>query len=62
MKHYICTGGCEGVSEAPGVCTTPDCPGRQEPLEECNCEDGKHFGAFETEEEDIDGDDAAPTA
>ncbi len=55
MKHYICTGGCEGVSEKSGVCNAEDCEKHHEPLEECACLDGKHHGAFEVvleEEED----------
>ncbi|MBI4079618.1 hypothetical protein HY414_00075 [Candidatus Kaiserbacteria bacterium] len=41
-KHYICTGGCEGVSDKPGVCQAEDCPKHGQPLDECNCEDGRH--------------------
>lgn len=47
MAHYICTGGCEGISEKKGVCTTEDCKNQTLPLEECNCIDGKHHGAFD---------------
>ncbi len=42
MKHYICTGGCNGVSETPGVCQAEDCSKHNQNLEECNCEDEKH--------------------
>ncbi|MDO8514799.1 MAG: hypothetical protein Q7S50_04610 [bacterium] len=42
MKHYICTGGCEGVSEKPGDCQALACPKYGKPLSECNCENGKH--------------------
>ena len=41
-QHYICTGGCEGVSAKPGVCQAEGCPDYQKPLKECNCEDGLH--------------------
>lgn len=41
-KHYICTGGCQGVSDKLGVCQAEDCPDYQKPLKECNCEDGLH--------------------
>ncbi len=41
MKHYICTGGCHGESEVPGVCNSPTCPKHNHPLIEC-CEDGLH--------------------
>jgi hypothetical protein len=52
MGHYICTGGCKGESETPGVCQAKDCKKFGEPLEECDCTDGKHFGAFEDKEKD----------
>ncbi len=42
MKHYICTGGCEGVSETPGTCQAETCPKHGQPLTECECADGKH--------------------
>jgi len=41
-KHYICTGGCKGVSETPGVCQAEGCPNHGKPLEECSCTDGLH--------------------
>lgn len=46
-KHYICTGGCKGESETPGVCQTAGCPKEGQPLTECGCEDRMHGGAFE---------------
>ncbi|MEK7107547.1 MAG: hypothetical protein AAB899_05175 [Patescibacteria group bacterium] len=42
MKHYICTGGCEGVSGKPGTCGAKTCPKHGKPLTECDCGDGKH--------------------
>lgn len=42
MEHYICRGGCEGVSEKPGTCNAEGCPNYQKPLEKCACEDQKH--------------------
>ena len=45
--HYICTGGCNGVSDKPGVCQAADCPKHGQPLTQCGCEGGKHGGAFE---------------
>ena len=42
MTHYICTGGCGGESEEPGMCKAEDCPLYAEELEECNCKDGTH--------------------
>ncbi len=50
MAHYICTGGCKGVSDNPGTCQASDCPKNNQPLKECNCTDDKHGGAFEKED------------
>ncbi|MEK7588548.1 MAG: hypothetical protein AAB438_01900 [Patescibacteria group bacterium] len=41
-KHFVCLGGCEGVSENPGVCKAPDCANHDHELVECNCMDGMH--------------------
>lgn len=41
-KHYICLGGCKGVSKNPGVCQAPDCVNHNHELVECACTDGKH--------------------
>lgn len=49
MSHYICTGGCRGVSDNPGVCEDENCSKHNQPLEKCDCTDGKHFGAFDFE-------------
>ena len=43
-KHFICTGGCKGVSDKPGVCQAENCPKHRHPLEPCDCKDGKHYG------------------
>ena len=51
MEHYICTGGCKGVSNNPGTCQAADCPKHEHPLEKCDCADGKHHGAFDFEHE-----------
>lgn len=42
MVHYVCTGGCGGVAEKPGVCQAKGCPDQGQPLKECRCTDGKH--------------------
>ena len=42
MEHYICDGGCGGVSNKPGVCDTSGCTDFGRPLEKCSCQDGKH--------------------
>jgi len=47
MTHFICTGGCKGVSEEPKNCGAEDCPKHDQPLIECNCTDNKHNGAFD---------------
>ena len=47
MEHYICKGGCSGVSPKPGTCEAEDCQSFNEPLESCDCEDNKHYGTFE---------------
>ena len=59
--HYICTGGCKGVSDHHGVCEAEDCPMQGEELLECDCTDEQHEGAFEEEREEMKeeaGDDA----
>ncbi|MDD3861376.1 MAG: zinc ribbon domain-containing protein YjdM [Candidatus Gracilibacteria bacterium] len=43
MKHFVCKGGCGGVSEVEGFCEADGCPNQWQPFEECDCEDGKHF-------------------
>jgi hypothetical protein len=57
MTHYICTGGCGGVSGVPGTCQAITCPKHGVPLEACDCADGRHYGkqdlhAGEHEEEE----------
>ncbi len=51
MEHYICTGGCKGVSNKPGFCQNKTCPQYQEPLEPCDCTDNAHYGAFDLGED-----------
>ena len=41
-QHYICLGGCKGVSEFPGVCQAPDCANHNHELVACTCTDGRH--------------------
>ena len=43
MKHYICTGGCKGVSQNEGVCQSEGCSKHNHQLVECNCTDGMHY-------------------
>lgn len=47
MTHYICTGGCKGVSEVAKNCGAEDCQKFDKALQECNCTDDTHGGAFE---------------
>lgn len=46
--HFICTGGCKGISDKPGVCQAKNCPKHNHPLELCDCKDGKHYGRQKT--------------
>lgn len=41
-KHYICLGGCRGVSKYPGVCQAPDCENHNHELVLCECTNGLH--------------------
>lgn len=50
MVHYICTGGCGGVSDKPGVCQAALCPKHGQPLVVCDCTDGKHYGKLNAHE------------
>ena len=45
--HHICTVGCKGVSDKPGVCQAEDCSKHKQELTECKCEDSKHGGAHD---------------
>lgn len=40
--HYICTGGCKGVSDKPGTCQATTCAKHNHALQPCECADGKH--------------------
>ena len=53
MSHYICTGGCQGESDKAGVCNAESCVRHNQPLTECDCEDGKHYGAFDNDAEEV---------
>ncbi len=54
MTHYVCTGGCEGVSDKSGTCQASDCSKHEHSLITCNCTDNEHKEAYdvpiETEE------------
>ena len=51
MTHYVCTGNCGGEADRPGECHTEGCTKEDQPLVECNCEDGMH----EVVKEDSEG-------
>ncbi len=59
--HFICKGGCGGVSEEHGVCEADGCLSQWELLEECNCTDGKHGAGVVVKDSNgsvlVDGDD-----
>lgn len=48
--HYVCTGGCGGVSDKPGVCQATGCSKFQKLLIDCDCLDGLHKKVFEYED------------
>jgi hypothetical protein len=44
--HFVCTGGCGGVSDEAGTCQMQDCMKYHAPLTACHCQTGKHEEAF----------------
>ncbi|MCH7951876.1 hypothetical protein IH980_04025 [Patescibacteria group bacterium] len=50
MEHYICTGGCGGVSGKPGACQTSGCAKHQQPLTACDCSGPEHAEAAKSTE------------
>ena len=48
MTHYVCVGGCKGVSDNPqATCQAEDCPKHTHPLIACECTDGEHAQAYD---------------
>ena len=47
--HYICTGGCNGVSEVAKECESETCQHKGLPLEPCDCTDSNHGGKQTTD-------------
>lgn len=41
-EHFVCLGGCKGVSKKPGVCQAPDCVNHNHELVKCDCTDKLH--------------------
>ena len=52
MTHYVCTGGCKGVSDKPGNCNAEACVKHGQPLTPCNCADEKHEDVMKTASEE----------
>ena len=52
MHHFICQGGCEGVSEQPKKCGEKSCKDYDQDLKHCDCTDGKHGGEFEKKDKE----------
>ncbi len=52
QKHFICLGGCEGVSSSAGVCQSVECDDYNLKLMPCNCTNGEHnaFAPYDEEE------------
>ena len=44
MNHYVCTGGCDEVSDNQGVCQNKNCLKNGQPLHKCDCSDKTHHG------------------
>lgn len=42
MTHYICIGGCGGVSDVEGTCQAENCANFKQDLKACECKDGSH--------------------
>ncbi len=51
-EHYVCTGGCGGVSPTQKTCAAVDCPKHQVLLTPCSCVDGMHLEAYAKDEKD----------
>ena len=52
MKHFVCTGDCDGESSTPGVCQSEECAKEGQTLVPCDCEDGLHEGAEDASKEE----------
>lgn len=40
--HYVCRGGCGGVSGVPKACGTEGCTNYEVDMEVCSCTDDRH--------------------
>lgn len=49
-RHYVCTGGCGGISMRPSTCASSECPHFGKPLDPCDCTDGTHGWISDAEE------------
>lgn len=50
ITHFVCKGGCGGVSPDAGSCQVATCPKFNQPLEPCGCTDGAHGAQPKVEE------------
>lgn len=50
MIHYTCTA-CHGVAPEPKACETEGCAKKGQPLQMCDCEDGRHHADLAAEGE-----------
>ena len=53
--HYICTGGCQGVSQTPGTCQAESCEKHNHQLVECDCQDSQHSQVMQQAENKQEG-------
>ncbi len=47
--HFVCTGGCQGVADEPGVCQAENCKKYHNDLQPCSCENGNHDSIISAE-------------
>jgi len=44
MEHFVCTGGCGGVSKTMGRCQSEHCLKYNQPMMPCGCSNNQHPG------------------
>lgn len=52
MTHYVCTGGCAGVTDKEGTCAAPTCSLYKQNLTACDCQDPDHCEKLEHKQDD----------
>ncbi|OGY91671.1 MAG: hypothetical protein A3H70_01370 [Candidatus Komeilibacteria bacterium RIFCSPLOWO2_02_FULL_48_11] len=50
VTHFVCKGGCGGVSPDADLCQAPTCSKFNAPFDPCGCTDGLHGAPPKTEE------------